>query len=180
MDLKHTQIPLEFIQHLPDGMKLVTKHGKQFLVVDELYGPNGENLISERVRIHGERAIELEVTIGDSEGMIFVDAYWGSHAKLYSFLVDTSARDSLVTARVPGDGPDLMVDRRCDEEGCGSDRAIELHLPGGKNKIYVCARLGCPGHQLEVPDLPSPVSETVSRINFFGAGSIDDNWFDEV
>ena len=66
MQLKHTEIPVEFIQHLPDGMKLVTRHGQQFLVVDELYGPNGEALMSDNVRIHGERSIELAVDIGES------------------------------------------------------------------------------------------------------------------
>ena len=180
MELKHTRIPVEFIQRLPEGMKLVTRHGKQFLVVDEVYGPDGENLMCENVRIHGERSIQLGVEVGDSQGSIFVDAYWGSHAKLFSFMVDKSQVNSLVTARTPHKGTSMMVHRQCDIEGCDSDRAIELHLPGGKNKIYVCARLGCPGHQLDVPDLPAPVSDTVSHINFFGAGSIDDGWFDEV
>jgi hypothetical protein len=180
MELKHTRIPVEFIQRLPEGMKLVTRHGKQFLVVDEVYGPNGESLMCDNVRIHGERSIQLGIEVGNSEGSIFVDSYWGSHAKLYSFMVDTSAKDSLVKARVPGSKTSLMTTRRCNIEGCNSDQAIELHLPGGKNKIYVCARLGCPGHELEVPDLPAPVSDSVSRINFFGAGSIEDQWFDEV
>ena len=180
MQLKHKQIPVEFIQRLPEGMKLVTRHGKQFLVVDEVYGPNGESLMSENVRIHGERAIELQVTVGNSEGMFFVDSYWGSHAKLYSFLVDAASKDSLVTAKVPHTDTSLMVERACDIEGCTSNQSIQLNLPGGRNKIYVCARLGCPGHDLEIPDMPEPVSETVSSINFFGAGSIDDHWFDEV
>ncbi|MFO8064977.1 MAG: hypothetical protein ACQETQ_03330 [Spirochaetota bacterium] len=180
MQLKHTEIPVEFIQGLPDGMKLVTRHGKQFLVVDEVYGPNGEDLMSENVRIHGERSIELAVDIGETSGLIFVDSYWGSHAKLYSFLVDTSAENTLVTARVPHTDTSLMVQRECKAEGCTSESAIELHLPGTDNKIYVCARLGCPGHELKIPDLPAPVSETVSSINFFGAGSIDDRWFDNL
>lgn len=180
MQLKHTRIPVEFIQQLPDGMKLVTRHGKQFLVVDEVYGPNGESLMSENVRIHGERSIELDITIGDSHGLIFVDSYWGSHAKLFSFLVDTAAKDGLVSARVPHGGASLMVERSCDVEGCDSNAAIELSLPGGRNKIYVCARLGCPGHQLEIPDMPQPISESVSHINFFGAGNVEDEWFDEI
>lgn len=180
MQLKHTQIPVEFIQRLPDGMKLVTRHGKQFLVVDEVYGPNGESLMSDNVRIHGERAIEMGISVGSSQGLLFVDSYWGSHAKLYSFLVDTSEQSAMVEARVPHTDTSLMVERACDEEGCTSNSAIELHLPGGQNRIYVCARLGCPGHQLELPEIPQPVSETVSHINFFGAGSVDEDWFDEV
>jgi hypothetical protein len=161
-------------------MKLVTRHGKQFLVVEEVSGPNGESLMSDNVRIHGERSIELDVSIGDSRGLIFVDSYWGSHAKLFSFLVDTGAKDGLVTARVPHGGASLMVDRACDVEDCDSQKAIELTLPGGRNKIYVCARLGCPGHHLEVPDMPQPISESVSHINFFGAGNVEDDWFDSI
>ena len=127
-----------------------------------------------------ERAIELQISVGNSEGMILVDSYWGSHAKLYSFLVDAASVDSLVTAKVPHSETSLMATHPCGVEGCTSDQAIELNLPGGRNKIYVCARLGCPGHDLEIPDMPTPLSETVSSINFFGAGSIDDHWFDEV
>jgi hypothetical protein len=136
--------------------------------------------MSDNVRIHGERSIELGIEVGDTRGLIFVDSYWGSHAKLYSFLIDTNAKDSLVTAYVPNSDVSLMVDRACDMEDCNSDKAIQLSLPGGRNKIFVCARLGCPGHHLDVPDMPAPVSDTVSHINFFGQGRVDEGWFDQV
>ncbi len=180
MQLKHTRIPVELLVNLPEGLKLVRRHGKEFLVVERLQGPDGESLMSDTVRIHGEPSIRLDVRVGSSEGSLFVDSFWGSHAKLYGFLPESAAGDVMVEASVPGSGASLMVERPCSVDGCGSGQAIDLRLPDGRSHIYVCARLGCPGHAIDIADLPQPVSESVSTINFFGAGSLDDDWFEEV
>ena len=37
MQLKHTEIPLRFLQQLPEGIKYIHRHGKEFLVVEQLY-----------------------------------------------------------------------------------------------------------------------------------------------
>lgn len=179
MELQHKEIPTEFLRRLPEGIKIVKRHGKEFLVVESVYGPNGEDLVSRSVHIHDEPTLRLGVRIGAVEGMIFVDSYWGSHAKLYSFLPDASVAHSEVEAFVPETGASLMEERACDMEGCNCRRAIVLHLPQGQGKVHVCARLGCPGHSLEIKDLPPDVVRTVGSINFFGAGSLDESWFDE-
>ncbi len=180
MELKHTEIPTEFITHLPEGMKLVNRHGRQFLVVEEALGPNGENLMSEAVRIHGEPSVQLEIQVGDRRGMVFVDAYWGSHAKLYSFQVPELDPPPMVEAFVPHTNVSLMGDYQCDIEGCTSNRGIVLRLPGGQNTTTVCARLGCPGHRIDIATLPKPVIQQVSKLNFFGTSSVEDDWFDSA
>lgn len=180
MELRHKEIPVEFLRRLPDGIKIVKRHGKEFMVVEQVFGPGGESLISESVNIHGEPSIRLGVRIGSHEGLIFVDAFWGGHAKLYSFLPDVVAGNAEVDAFVPDNRATLMVDRACDVEGCSCSRAIMLTLPDGKSRVYVCARLGCPGHAIDIAGMPADVSQTISSINFFGAGSLDEDWFDEI
>ncbi|TVR72219.1 MAG: hypothetical protein EA427_03510 [Spirochaetaceae bacterium] len=179
MELQHKEIPTEFLRRLPEGIKIVKRHGKEFLVVESVYGPGGEDLVSRSVHIHDEPTLRLGVRIGGGEGLIFVDSYWGSHAKLYSFLPEITGSDTEVDAFVPESGASLMEEKKCDIEGCGCGRAIVLHLPRGEGKVYVCARLGCPGHSLELKDLPSEVVKTVGSINYFGVGSLDESWFDE-
>jgi hypothetical protein len=180
MKLVHQEIPVEFLQAMPEGLKLVNRHGREFLVVESVYSRQGSPLITESVRIHGEPSIRIGLRLGTQEGLIFVDAYWGSHAKLYGFLPETPDREHVVDAYVPDTGESLMIERECDIEGCSCSRGIELVLPGGKNVIHVCARLGCPGHRLVLSDMSEPVAESLSGINFFGAGSLDDDWFDSV
>ncbi len=180
MKLTHTNIPVELLLDLPEGLKLVRRHGKEYLVVESLQGPDGVSLISETVRIHGEPSIRLQIRLGNREGRIFVDSFWGSHAKLYGFLPERTAEGDVVEASVPESGTSLMVDRRCTVPGCSCTRAIEMLLPAGGGKVYVCARLGCPGHAIELASLPKPVSESVSRINYFGAGNLEDRWLGEL
>lgn len=178
MELVHNQIPVEFLQALPEGMKVVKRHGHEFLVVESVTSRGGRPLVTESVRIHGEPSIRLGLRVGDRKGLIFVDGFWGSHAKLWGFLPDTGHEDQVVEAYVPETGESLMIDRTCDVEGCSCRRGIELVLPGGENAIHVCARLGCPGHEIVLADLGKPVADSISGINFFGAGSVDDDWFD--
>lgn len=178
MKLVHNSIPVEFLQAMPEGMKLVNRHGNEFLVVEAVYSRDRTPLVSESVRIHGEPSIRLAVTVGESKGLIFVDAFWGSHAKLWGFLPSQTDDDQIVSAAVPETGESLMIERTCDVEGCSCTRGIELVLPGGENTIQVCARLGCPGHRIVLADLAKPVEDSVSGINFFGAGSLEDDWFE--
>lgn len=180
MKLVHQEIPVEFLRAMPEGLKLVTRHGREFLVVESAFSRNGTPLITESVRIHGEPSIRIGLRLGQQEGLIFVDAYWGSHAKLYGFLPEVADRDQVVDAYVPETGESLMIDRQCDIEGCSCTRGIELVLPGEKNVIHVCARLGCPGHRLVLAGMSQPVSDSLSGINFFGAGSLEDDWFDSL
>lgn len=179
MELQHREIPTEFLRKLPDGIKIVKRHGKEFMVIEAVCGPDGEDLVSRSVHIHDEPTLRLGVRIGEQEGLIFVDSYWGSHAKLYSFLPESMGAEMEVDAFVPDTGASLMTRRSCSIEGCNCTNSIVLHLPDGKSKVYVCARLGCPGHSIELADLPEDVVETIGSINFFGAGNLDESWFDE-
>lgn len=180
MQLVHSEIPDEFLRAIPEGIKLVKRHGHEFLVVERVMSPGGTSLMADSVRIHGEPTIAFAARIAGERGTIFVDAFWGSHAKLFSFLPPVaSGSDYTVEAVVRGTDESLMVDDRCTIESCGSTKAIEFVLPGGENRIRVCARLGCPGHRIVLADLARPVAEAVSGINFFGAGSLEEDWFDD-
>lgn len=180
MELKHSEIPVEFLRALPEGIKLVVRHGREFLVVEELHSRKGTPLMSEAVRIHGESSIRFGARLGPSKGLIFIDAFWGSHAKLFSFIPEGISETDHVDAFVPETGESLMIDRVCDVEGCTCTRGMEFVLPGGENTIEVCARFGCPGHRIVFKDLAEPVSDSISGINFFGAGSLEDDWFDTL
>ena len=50
-------------------------------------------------------------------------------------------------------------------------------LPGKKNKILLCARLGCPGHRIEISRMQENIVKKVSEINYFGSGLGDDIFF---
>jgi hypothetical protein len=178
MELSHKEIPMQFLTTLPEGIKLVSRKGSSFLVVERVYDQDGNSLVSDTVRIHGEPSIKLEVKIGNAEGILFVDAFWGSHSKLYSFVPDLSTSNGMVEAFSPVTEKSLMTDWKCNQEGCTSDKAVLLHLPGEHNKIYVCAKLDCPGHLLDIKELSESITESVSRINFFGEG--EDEYFQGI
>jgi len=169
VELTPKDIPLEFLEILPDGIKLVSRHGHPYLVMDRVEDAAGNSLMDSSVRIHGEPSVKLHVKVGDAEGLIFVDAYWGSHAKLYSFIPDFS-KGRTVEASSPIDGSSLMVPWKCPIDGCDETHGILLRLPGGQNTIVVCGKLGCPGHLINVARVAEGVSESLSNINYFGEG----------
>jgi hypothetical protein len=51
MELMHNEIPREFLSALPDGIKYLVRHGKDFLVVEMVTCPNGHSLMSESVKL---------------------------------------------------------------------------------------------------------------------------------
>jgi hypothetical protein len=178
MKLAAHKIPEKFARAIPRGLRLVKKDGRDFLLVESTFCPKGHNLVVDSVRIHDEASIKLKITIHGESGLIYVDSFWGSHAKLFSFIPLLSGPDPVfVDARCPYCDAAMVEKYRCGQKGCGSDRSIRLALPGGKNAIHVCARLGCPGHVLDIVDMPRSVVQTVSGINYFGAGGEDDDVF---
>jgi len=173
MKLIHKHIPDHFLKAIPEGIKFVKKQQKDFLVVEKILCPKGHNLMADVVCIHGEASIKTRLMIGKSEGLVFIDAFWGGHAKLYNFIPDVLSAGPIVRASCPDCGADLVVEQKCHEDGCDSTQAILFNLPGNKNVIYVCAKLGCPGHRMEIINLPRRVLEQVSDINYFGAQADD-------
>jgi hypothetical protein len=174
MRLAAQKIPDRFAQAVPRGFRLVRKQGHDFLLVESAFCPSGHNLVVDSVRIHDEASIKLKVVVGGETGFVFVDAFWGSHAKLFSFIPPLSGKEpAFAEAHCPYCDASLAEHHRCSQKDCGSDRSILLTLPGGKNTIHVCARLGCPGHLLDVIELPPAVVRSVSGINYFGAGTDD-------
>ena len=173
MELVHHEIPLEFVHTIPEGIKFIARHGKDFLVVEKVLCPNGHALTVDSVKIHGEPSIRIAVKIGKDKGHIYIDSFWGSHKKLYDFLPNLGAGPVLVEAFCPDCGTSLMVKETCHAEGCGTKEHILLTLPGKKNRIFVCARLGCPGHRLDIKAVPHRLADKVSDIHYFGS-QIDD------
>lgn len=173
MKLTHMTIPAEFLNAIPAGIKFVKKQGRDFLVVEKIFCPQRHNLIVDTVRIHGEASLNLRIQVGKSEGLVFIDAFWGGHAKLYNFIPDIESAGPMVKAFCPVCNTDMIVEDKCTREGCDSQKAVLFNLVGKNNKIYVCAKLGCPGHRMDIRDLPQQVSEEVSSINYFGAQADD-------
>lgn len=170
MKLLHRTIPAEFLAGLPEGMKYIHRHGNGYLVVERLFCPDGHSLISESVRIHGEPSIEIAVQRPESTGHIYVDAFWGSHAKLYDFMPDDPSEMESAVAVCPTCGVSLLRPGRCGAEGCSSENRIVFHLPNEGDVITACARFGCPDHAIVAGGLPSEVRQQLGEINFFGYG----------
>jgi hypothetical protein len=174
MKLTAHAIPDRFIKSIPRGFRMVRKQGHAFLLVESVFCPKGHNLVVDSVRIHEEASIKLKIVVNGQPGYVFVDAFWGSHSKLFSMIPRASGKEAaFVEAYCPYCSAALGEQVACAHKGCRSDRSVRLLLPGGKNTIHVCARLGCPGHQLDIVDLPEAVVRSVSVINYFGAGSDD-------
>ena len=180
MQLIHRKIPREFLDMLPEGMKFINRHGQEFLVVEELLCPEGHSLMVDSVRMHDEPSIRIAVHLPgrdeeqDASGLIFIDAYWGSHAKLFNFMADPTHPMDYADARCPTCGASLLVERSCGSLDCGSTRSLRFSFPGEGNAIYVCARLGCPDHSIVVGNVPAEIRDEVNEINFFGYGDDDE------
>lgn len=175
MQLIHRTIPREFLEMLPEGMKFIHRHGEEFLVVEELLCPNGHSLMVGTVRIHDEPSISIAVKRPEGNGLVFIDAYWGSHAKLFNFMADPSHPMDYADAHCPHCGVSLVFERECGRIDCDSKRSLVFSLPGEGNFVTVCAKLGCPDHRIVVGDVPKRITEVVNEINFFGYG--DDEAF---
>ena len=172
MKLIHKKLPDRILRKLPPGIKRMKKHGQDFLVIQKLFCPYGHNLMVDSVKIHGEPSIRIQMKVGKSEGLVFVDAFWGGHAKLYNFIPDIRSA-GYTKVSCPVCHTDMVIADTCPHKGCRSDRSIIFYLPGKKNRIFVCARLGCPGHRIDIASLPHEVSEEVSGINFIDAAEED-------
>lgn len=169
MKLKTQKLPAEFIQMIPKGFRLIKRNNSDFLLVESLFCPNGHNLIVDSVRIHGEASIKLKVSFNNAEGFIFIDSFWGSHAKLFSFIPSDCRDEMYVDAFCPFCGVQMNEHFTCTQESCRAEKSILLLLPGSKNKIRVCAKLGCPGHHLDISDMAHDLVNVVSQVNYFGA-----------
>ena len=162
MQLNYKRIPPEFIENLPDGFAFLKKHGRTFLVVDRVTCPKGHSLMDSSVRIHGEPSVKMKLEIGKTSGLLFVDAFWGGHQKLYSFIPE----QGIVKAYCPVCDASLLVPEPCAEPVCGCQTGILLNLPGDNNNgIRICAKLGCPGHRLVIDNESSDVTRLIDEIN---------------
>ncbi len=173
MKLVPRHIPEHFLKTLPEGIKFVRRHHQDFLVAESLTCPRGHSLMADVVRIHGEPSIRIRLDVGHSGGLAFIDAFWGGHAKLYAFIPDVAGPAPVVGAFCPVCGADMVADAPCGHEGCACRRAIVFALPGGANRIYVCARLGCAGHRMEIVHVSRRVLKQVSAINYDRLGAED-------
>jgi len=173
MDIVRKEIPKQFFDSIPRGIKLIKKGSDTFLVVENLFCPNGHSLMSTSIQIHGANTIKFKISDGFSGGFLFLDAFWGSHSKLYSFIPKHSESLDSFDICCPVCSVSLLVKDRCKEDGCKCEKAVQMNLPG-KNRIVACARLGCPGHRIEIKDAPYKISEAISEINSY-VESFDEN-----
>jgi len=165
------KISADYLHVLPAGIKFINKQGKEFFVIEELFCPNGHSIMSDTVHIHGEPSIQVSVEMKGQKGTFYIDAFWGSHKKLLDFIPEHTDTNTIVYPFCPVCGVSLLMKAMCSEPGCGTDEHMAFILPGGKNRIYECARLGCPGHRIDIYDLPDQFSRALSEINYFGVQS---------
>ena len=174
MEIIKKEIPQAFLKTLPEGMKFISKEGSEFLVVDKLLCQHGHSLISEEVYIHGEPSVKLNIKLNNCDGVLFLDSFWGSHTKLYSFIPNDHSKEKIIDIFCPVCGDSLIVDEICEHENCNSKKMVQMLLPGAGNRILACARFGCPAHKLDINNVSSKVTQQVDEINFFGIGFDDD------
>ncbi|MBF0433195.1 MAG: hypothetical protein HQK83_18085 [Fibrobacteria bacterium] len=174
MKLPVHKIPTEFAESVPRGMRLISKGHHDFLLIESLFCANGHSLMDNSVRIHGEASIKLKIKSKKEEGVVFIDAFWGSYSKLFSYIPTVAKKNQLIDVLCPHCESLLIENGECTQKGCKSGKKIVLHLPGGNNRIHVCAKLGCPGHLLKISDMPDEITESVSDLNFFGAAGDDE------
>lgn len=173
MELTAKAIPDKFKQNIPKGMRLLWKQDLEVLLVESVFCPNGHNLLVDSVRIHDEPSIKMKIKIDEQEGLVFLDSIWGSHANLFTFLGHGLDANGKVDAYCPYCNAHLNVELACGDESCDSNEQIVLYLPGRKNKIQICPKISCPHHELIVEEVPLPVLQELSDINYFGAGQDD-------
>lgn len=169
MKLTHNTIPKEFLNHIPRGIKYVLRNGKDFLVVEQVFCPNGHSLMVDHVRLHGEPSICLTLRIGNAEGLVYLDSFWGSHDKLYNFIPNLKdAAHKKNDVMCPACGCSLVTPMKKGCKTCGSERILVMHLPGAQNRILACAQLGCPWHRIVADEIAPKYAEMVDDINYFG------------
>ena len=169
MKLTHSTIPQEFLKNIPRGMKYVMRNGKDFLVVEQVFCPNGHSLMVDNVRLHGEPSISLTLRVGNTEGLVYLDSFWGSHDKLYGFIPNIKQADAPKNdVMCPACGCSLVTSQKKSCKTCGSSKIFVMHLPGAQNKILACAKLGCPWHKIVAEDISDKFTAMVDDINYFG------------
>lgn len=161
------RVPDDLLRALPTGIACVRRQDREFLVAERVCCPAGHSLMDDAVRIHGVPSIKFAVDTGSGHGHIYVDAVWGGHDKLYDFMPTAPSAQPLV-ASCPHCGSSLNIPWRCARPGCGSASAILLALPGGRNRILVCARLGCAGHHLDAEGVEPGAVAAIDDIHYFG------------
>ncbi|MBL8028707.1 MAG: hypothetical protein JNL74_19945 [Fibrobacteres bacterium] len=159
-------IPREFIEKLPEGFKVANRHGSIYVVVEDVRCPNGHNIITDTVRLHGEPSIGIKVKGGGIKGTMYLDPFWGLHQKLFDFMFKSNIPNPLIKAACPHCNASLMTTKRCDTPGCNSDEFIEFSLPGKGNKIDVCARWGCSEHSITIESIGEDTTVQVKKINY--------------
>lgn len=169
MKLTHRTIPQEFLSDIPRGMKYVVRNGQDFLVVEQVFCLNGHSLMVDNVRLHSEPSISITLRVGHTEGLIYLDSFWGSHDKLYNFVPDLTAVDSEENdVMCPACGCSLVVKGAPPCKTCGSSKVFAMYLPGSQNQILACSKIGCPGHRIVVEEISDQFTSMVDDINYFG------------
>jgi hypothetical protein len=179
MDLIDKYIPYAFLKTLPEGMKFISKEGEEFLVVEKLLCPHGHNLITNEVHIHGEPTIRLNIKSNNTDGIFYLDTYWGYHTKLYNFMPKYYDEVEIIDICCPKCKKSLIIEKSCQLEESSSNKMIQLQLSGKNNRILACAKFSCPENKLEISNICSSVTQKISEINFFGI-SFDDDVFKGV
>ncbi|MFH0918810.1 MAG: hypothetical protein V1913_00485 [Fibrobacterota bacterium] len=158
-------IPALFVKNLPEGLKILSKKGKSFVVVDDLRCPRGHSLLSDEIKFHGAPAIGFTVKGGGIQGKMYLDPFWGLHEKLYDFMFQSCDKPPIIRAFCPECGVSLMKKKKCETRACCAEEYIVFHLPGG-NAMESCAQWGCPEHSLKISDMPGDVMAAVKKINY--------------
>ena len=165
MKLAKQVVPVEFLENLPEGLKVINRKGQNYVIVEDLRCPSNHSLMSKTVKIHGEAAIHVKVEGGNTKGDMYLSPYWGMHSKLYDFMFEEKGNIA-IKATCPVCDASLMAPNECCDKNCESKEQVEFLLPDNKNKITSCGTWNCPEHEMSVTNIPAEVAEQLKNINY--------------
>jgi hypothetical protein len=115
--------------------------------------PNGHLLQDDKVKIHGDPALKVNIKIGSKEGILYIDPVYGRYDNKVENI--TLKKGDVVEMFCPECGVNLG-DPNDTCQLCSSPMFI-FHLPRG-GIIEGCTKNGCVFHKLKIVDAEKQVS----------------------
>lgn len=125
---------------IPNPIKDKTISGPKVLIVNELYCPNGHNLINNRARFNGYPGILIKVEQTGQTGMIALSPIYGDKCRI-TLDIDLKSGETM-KALCPHCDAELPVHSKC---SCGADlKALFLTKEQRfADCVVICNRVDC-------------------------------------
>jgi len=125
---------------IPNPMRGEIAGKPKILVVDQVFCPNGHNLINQRIIFNGYPGLLIKVRQDDSTGLVALSPFYGEHSR-FSLDIDLIDR-KLLTLMCPICEVEFPVISPCD---CGASLvAIFLTKANDfRDCVGLCTRVNC-------------------------------------